>query len=57
VFDGARVTTRVYTRDLLPPGMPVAGPALVEEPGTTTVVPPGFSAVCDVHGNLLVERS
>jgi N-methylhydantoinase A len=56
VFDDAPVTTRVYTRDLLPSGMPVAGPALIEESGTTTVVPPSFTAAADVHGNLVLER-
>ena len=56
VFDGAPITTRVYARDLLPPGVPVAGPALIEESGTTTVVPPGFVAAGDAHGNLVLER-
>jgi N-methylhydantoinase A len=56
VFDAAPVTTRVYARDLLPSGMPVAGPALIEESGTTTVVPPTFTAAADVHGNLVLER-
>jgi len=32
------------------------GPALVEETGTTTVVPAGFRATVDAHANLLLER-
>ena len=56
VFEGAKLTTRVYARDLLAPGMLVPGPALIEESGTTTVVPPGFTAAADVHGNLVLER-
>jgi N-methylhydantoinase A len=46
----------VYARDLLPRGRPLAGPALIEESGTTTVVPPGFEAAADPHGNLVLER-
>lgn len=56
VFDGAPLATRVYGRDRLPLGTPVAGPALIEESGTTTVVPPGFEAAVDPHGNLVLER-
>jgi N-methylhydantoinase A len=56
VFDGAAVTARVYARDLLAPGMLLASPVLIEESGTTTVVPPGFVATADVHGNLVLER-
>ena len=34
----------------------LTGPALVEEPGTTTVVPPGVRAAVDPHANLVLER-
>src|SRR5207302_7619928 len=43
-FDGAFAPTAVYARHRLAAEAVVRGPALVEEPGTTTVVPPGFRA-------------
>ena len=57
LFDAGPVATAVYTRDLLPSGAALAGPALIEEVGTTTVVPPGFRATVDPHANLVLERS
>jgi N-methylhydantoinase A len=35
---------------------PVAGPLLVDEPDTTIVVPPGWHASVDAHGNVVLER-
>ena len=40
-FDGALRDTQVYDRATLPPGAQIAGPAIVEEFGSTTVVFPG----------------
>ena len=54
-FDGVFSSTPVLARDGLAPEAVVVGPALVEEPGTTTVVPPGFRAWPDAHGNLVLE--
>ena len=54
-FDARFVSTPVFGRDLLPVDATVEGPALIEEEGTTTVVPPGFRAWPDEHGNLLLE--
>jgi N-methylhydantoinase A len=54
-FDARFVSTPVFARDLLPVDAVVTGPALIEEEGTTTVVPPGFRAWPDQHGNLLLE--
>jgi N-methylhydantoinase A len=56
-FDGRFARTPVYARDRLAAGAVVVGPALVEESGTTTVVPPGFSARPDAHGNLVLEAT
>ena len=47
----------VFDRDRLPPGRPVKGPALIEEDGSTTVVPPGWNAALDAVGCLILRRS
>jgi N-methylhydantoinase A/oxoprolinase/acetone carboxylase beta subunit len=36
--------------------VPVAGPAIVEEMGATTVMPPGWSATVGTWGELVLER-
>ena len=54
-FDGVFTSTPVFARDRLVTEAAVSGPALVEEPGTTTVVPPGFRAWPDAHGSLVLE--
>ncbi len=48
------VDTPVYDGRQLGPGAAIAGPALVEEPFTVVVLPPGSSAMLDDHGNYLV---
>jgi N-methylhydantoinase A len=55
-FDGAFMEMSVYDRLKLPPEATLEGPALVEEPGTTTVIPPTFRAQADHLGNLILER-
>jgi N-methylhydantoinase A len=44
-----------YDRGLLPAGVPIAGPALVEDEWSTTVVYPGQRAAADRLGNLVIE--
>lgn len=56
VFDATPIVTAVYARDRLPSDVALEGPALIEEAGTTTIVPPGFRARVDAHANLLLER-
>ncbi|MEX5721481.1 hydantoinase/oxoprolinase family protein [Geodermatophilus maliterrae] len=51
------VQTPTYDRILLAPGDVVAGPAVVEEFGSTVPVHPGFAATVDRYGNLLIERA
>jgi N-methylhydantoinase A/oxoprolinase/acetone carboxylase beta subunit len=43
----------VYDRARLPVGATIAGPAIVEEPESTTVLPPGATAEVDAWANLL----
>ena len=49
------VPTPIYSRDELKPGHRFAGPAIVEQMDTTTVVPPGMSARVDPYLNLILE--
>ena len=55
-FDGF-VPTAIYERARLPPGARLAGPAIVEQPDTTTVIPPGVVAVVDDAGNLRLRSA
>ncbi len=47
--------TPVYERTLLAPGHEVAGPAIVEQLDSTTVVYPGQQALVDDYGNLIIS--
>jgi N-methylhydantoinase A/oxoprolinase/acetone carboxylase beta subunit len=51
---GAFVPWAVHDRAALGPGARVAGPAIVEEPETTTVLPEGSSATVDERLNLWI---
>src|SRR5688500_929778 len=46
----------VWERDRLSTGAGLRGPAIVEEFGATTVIPPGWVGVVDAQGNLRFER-
>jgi N-methylhydantoinase A len=56
VFDGASVATPIYRRDRLPQGGVVIGPAVIEEAGATTVVPPAWRVTTDEQANMLIEQ-
>jgi len=56
VFGGAHLPTSVYRRDWLPEGAPFDGPAIVEEMGATTVIPPGWSASVGAWGEITLTR-
>ncbi len=49
------VPTPIYSREALLPGNRFAGPAIVEQMDTTTVVPPGMTARVDPYLNLILE--
>jgi N-methylhydantoinase A len=56
VFFDDWTDTPTYERARLAPGDVVAGPAVVEEFGSTVPVHPGFAATVDPYGNLLLTR-
>jgi N-methylhydantoinase A len=57
LFEERWADTPTYDRTLLAPGDVVAGPAVIEEFGSTVPVHPGFTATVDRFGNLLLERA
>jgi N-methylhydantoinase A len=46
---------RIYSRDRLPVHVALHGPAIIEEPATTTIVLPGQSARLDDYGNIHID--
>ena len=48
--------TTFYRRDLLPAGEKIAGPAIILQMDTTTVVPPQHSFEADTAGNLIIRK-
>jgi len=55
-FDGAPRECPVWERERLPDRAEIHGPAIVEEFGATTIVPPRWRGAVDEHGNLRFER-
>ena len=49
------VPTAFYRRTLLPVGEAFAGPAIVLQTDSTTVIPPGAAATVDPVGNLIID--
>jgi N-methylhydantoinase A len=56
-FDGGWKETPIYDRTELRPGNAVAGPAVVVQDDTTTVIEPGFKGAVDSFGNILIEEA
>jgi N-methylhydantoinase A len=56
VFGRKPVETQVFHRVNLQPGDLFAGPAIIEETSCTTVMPPGYQASVDRHGNMVITR-
>jgi N-methylhydantoinase A len=54
---GGFVDTAVYDRARLLPDDVLEGPAIVEEPDSTTVCPPGYSVRVDEYLNLHINRT
>ncbi len=54
--DGGFAESPVYAGETLGAGARLAGPAVVELPTTTLVVPPGWRLEVDRHGSFLMER-
>jgi N-methylhydantoinase A len=48
------IDSTIYERDRLPIGLNFDGPAIIEQPDTTTVMPPGTHCKPDKYGNLII---
>ena len=49
------VDTDIYEREILPVGATFEGPAIIEQPDTTTVMPPKTRCRVDNYGNLVIK--
>ena len=55
LFPDGSHETPILRRESLAPGRTLAGPAVIEQLDTTTVLPPGFRATADDAGNLIID--
>jgi N-methylhydantoinase A/oxoprolinase/acetone carboxylase beta subunit len=53
----AKFKTKFYERTELLAGNKIQGPAIITQFDSTSVVPPGYSAEVDKHGNLIIKYS
>jgi N-methylhydantoinase A len=53
---GWEAEATIWRREDLPIGKPLKGPAIIEQLDATTVVPAGWLATRDDHGNLVLDR-
>jgi N-methylhydantoinase A/oxoprolinase/acetone carboxylase beta subunit len=56
VGDGRTVNARVLDRTAMPAGFAFEGPAVIEQPDTTTLVTPGWRGRIDAAGIMILER-
>jgi N-methylhydantoinase A len=49
------VPARILWRPSLPSGFEVTGPAVIEEPNSTTLVFPGDRARISAHGHIIID--
>jgi N-methylhydantoinase A len=47
----------IYNGDDLEPGMSLTGPAIIEESGTTVVIPPDLTCLVDDYGNYCIQTA
>jgi N-methylhydantoinase A len=52
-----RAPVEVYDRYSLPTGAVIRGPAIIEEPGSTTWIAPDMSGEVDAHGNFIITTN
>ncbi|MBI3092166.1 MAG: hydantoinase/oxoprolinase family protein [Candidatus Tectomicrobia bacterium] len=55
-FHGRQLDTPIYDSDRLLANNTFKGPAIIEEPTTTVVIPPGFACAIDAYKNYILTR-
>ena len=55
-FSGKFTETPIYDSEKLKAGNSITGPAIIEVPTTTTVIPEGFQCDVDAFGNYIIMR-
>jgi N-methylhydantoinase A len=55
-FGGNFIETPIYDGTRLRAGINIQGNAIIEEPTTTIVIPPGFNCNIDQYGNCIITR-
>jgi N-methylhydantoinase A len=55
--DSVPVKATIYDRAALPQGFAFAGPAIIQQSDTTTLVEPGWDGTVDEAGNLILTRA
>ncbi len=53
--DSGFIEADIYERGRLPAGAKFDGPAIIEQPDTTTVMPPGTHCTVDEYSNLIIK--
>ncbi|MCP3973256.1 MAG: hypothetical protein GY720_02045, partial [bacterium] len=53
--DSGFIDADIYERGRLPAGAKFDGPAIIEQPDTTTVMPPGTHCTVDEYSNLIIK--
>jgi N-methylhydantoinase A len=55
-IDGKSLTLAILNRDTLPLSHAISGPVLIEESGTSTFIPAGWSAMLEPFGCIILSR-
>jgi N-methylhydantoinase A len=55
-FDNKQVETPVYDSEKLKAGNVIQGPAVIEVPTTTAIIPGNFQCKIDDYGNYIITR-
>ena len=55
-FDGQNYRTPIYQRDQIGQDHVLAGPTIIEQLDSTTVIPPGYRGYIEAFGNMIIEK-
>ena len=55
-FDNQLVATPIYSKETLPEGFELVGPAMIHDPNSTVVIDPGFRASINEFGHIIIKQ-